>query len=115
MSNILEFPSPETQAYAFLETQLRDLLSSKGADETLIRFATDTLKSVYGDIVEAGEFHFRVDLPAVTTEEEAERLQQQIGHGIDTIRREHHDMMVKLASRLVLTEMKLFQERRSDL
>jgi len=36
VAKVLEFPSQETRAYAFLERELRTLLTRKGADETLI-------------------------------------------------------------------------------
>ena len=49
MSNILEFPSREKQAYAFLTENLAALLKDKGADETLIAHATALLLKVYGE------------------------------------------------------------------
>ena len=114
MAEVLEFPSRESRAYAFLEQQLSALLAAKGADDTLIAFATETLQSVYGELAEASEFSFRVDLPANITLDDAERLQQQIAAGIDDLRQTHHDVLIKLAARLVLTEMRLFQEQRPD-
>ena len=44
MAQVLEFPSRESRAYAFLEQQLSALLAAKGADDTLIAFATETLQ-----------------------------------------------------------------------
>lgn len=114
MADVLEFPSRESRAYAFLEQQLSALLADKGADDALIAFATETLQSVYGELSESSEFNFRVDLPANITLDEAERLRQQIAAGIDEMRQAHHDVLVKLAARLVLTEMRLFQEQRPD-
>ncbi|MEE4203066.1 MAG: hypothetical protein V2I45_05505 [Halieaceae bacterium] len=114
MAEVLEFPSRESRAYAFLERELSALLTAKGADDSLIAFATETLQSVYRELSESSEFSFRVDLPANITVDEAERLQQQIATGIDDMRRSHHDVLVKLAARLVLTEMRLFQEQRPD-
>ncbi len=114
MSEVLEFPSRESRAYAFLEQQLTDMLLAKGADAPLVAFATQTLRDVYSELAEESDFGFKIDLPAETTVDEAQRLQAQIGEGIDAMRREHHDTLVKLAARLVLTEMKLFQQRRND-
>ena len=50
MSNILEFPSREKQAYAYLTDQLGSLLRDKGADDVLVAHATELLTKVYGDL-----------------------------------------------------------------
>lgn len=114
MSEVLEFPSRESRAYAFLEQQLTELLRAKGADDPLVAFATQTLREVYSELADDSQFGFSIDLPAETTVDEARRLQIQIGEGIDAMRREHHDTLVKLAARLVLTKMQLFQQQRCD-
>ena len=46
------------------------------------------------------------------TEQEASRLQEDIGAGIEQLRKEHHDLTLRLAARLILTELKLFQHER---
>jgi len=112
--DVLEFPSQEKRAFAFLERSLRALLSAKGADEQLIVFALDALTSVYGELAEQSDCSFSVDLPANIKSEHAQRLQQQIAEGVDAIRRQHHDHVVRLAARLVLTELQLFQQQRSN-
>lgn len=114
MAEVLEFPSREARAYAFLEQELTALLQARGADQPLINFATRTLREVYGELAESGDHTFRVDLPANTTVDEAQRMQQQIGEGLDTRRREHHQVVIRMAARLVLAEMQLFQQRRDD-
>ena len=114
MADVLEFPSQEARAFAFLERELRGMLKAKGADDTLIRFALDALTSVYAELDDASDFSFRVDLPTAISQEEAERLQWQIAEGVDGLRAQHHSLVLKLAARLVLTEMKLFQHERED-
>lgn len=114
MAEVLDFPSRETQAFAFLERELRRLLAGKGADTELIDFALTTLTDVYGEVVEAADFGFSVDLPPGISAEAGERLQQQIAAGVDGLRAHHHHLILTLAARLVLTEMRLFQHQRSE-
>jgi hypothetical protein len=114
VAEVLEFPSRESQAYAFLERELTALLLTKGADQPLIEFTTRTLRAVYADLSEASDYRFSVDLPSGISAEEAQRLQQQIAEGVDGLRHQHHDVLVKMAARLVLTEMRLFQQQRSE-
>ena len=45
MGDLLEFPTPKAQGMAFLESQLREILTAKGADDQLINFAVDQLVS----------------------------------------------------------------------
>ena len=112
MTNILEFPSREKQAYQFLTEQLSTLLRDKGADEELIDHATQLLSKVYGELEDA-DFSFSVDLPSDIAIDEAERLQQQIGSGIEALRKHHHSLTLKLAAKLLLTELRLYQQARN--
>lgn len=114
MAEVLDFPSRESRAYAFLEEQLSELLTERGADAPLIAYASRALREVYSELADSGEHGFSVNLPAATTVAEAAQLQQQIGEGIDTLRQQHHDAMLKLAARLLLAELQLFQHRRQD-
>ena len=114
MVDVLEFPSQEKRAFAFLERNLRALLSTKGADEALIGFALDALTSVYKELATDSDCSFSVDLPPNIEESDALRLQQQIADGVEGIRRQHHNLVLRLAARLVLTELKLFQHERTD-
>ena len=50
MAEILEFPTREKQAFAFLEQQLRQMLSTKGADDRLIEHAIASLTDVYAEL-----------------------------------------------------------------
>ena len=111
MSNVLKFPSREKQAYQFLTEQLSALLSEKGADQELIAHATQLLSKVYGELEDA-DFSFVVDLPPGIELEDAERLQQQIGEGVEALRKHHHSLTLKLAAKLLLTELQLYQQAR---
>ena len=53
-------------------------------------------------------------LPSQMTEQEASRLHEDIGAGIEQLREEHHDLTLRLAARLMLTELRLFQRERED-
>ena len=114
MANILEFPTREKQAFAFLQDQLSQLLRSKGADQTLIDFAIASLTDAYGELQKESDCHFKVRLPSQMTEHEASLLQEDIGAGIEQLRKEHHDLTLRLAARLMLTELRLFQRERED-
>ena len=112
MSDVLEFPSQEARAFAFLERELGGLLTASGADEALITHAMQALKSVYAEASEASDFSFSVDLPSPITEEQAALLQHQITAGVEALRDHHHALVLKLAARLLLSELKLFQHER---
>ena len=114
MADILEFPTREKQAFSFLQEQLSQLLRSKGADQTLIDFAIRSLTDAYAELQKESDCHFEVRLPGQMTEQEAARLQEDIGAGIDQLRKEHHDLTLRLAARLMLTELRLFQRERED-
>jgi hypothetical protein len=53
-----------------------------------------------------------VDLPTDIAIDEAERLQQQVGSGIEALRKHHHSLTLKLAAKLLLTELRLYQQAR---
>ena len=114
MSDILEFPTREKQAFSFLQEQLSQLLRSKGADQTLIDFAIASLTDACGELQTESDCNFEVRLPSQMTEQEASRLQEDIGAGIEQLRKEHHDLTLRLAARLMLTELRLFQRERKD-
>ena len=81
MSNILEFPSREKQAYAYLTDQLGSLLRDKGADDVLIAHATELLTKVYGDLQGESDFSFSVSLPRGMDLDEVQQLPEEIGSG----------------------------------
>ena len=114
MAEILEFPTREQQAVAFLEEQLTQMLRGKGADDKLINHAIASLTDVYAELQRDSDCHFEVRLPEQLSLDEAQRLQEDIGAGIEQLRKTHHDLTLKLAARLVLMELKLFQHERSD-
>ena len=114
MADVLEFPTREKQAFQFLKEQLAVLLQSKGADEALIQFAAASLKSVYAELQLQSDCQFEVRLPKTLSPEDAQHLQEGIARGVDAMRQEHHDLALKLAARLLLTELRLFQHERND-
>ena len=111
MSNVLEFPSREKQAYQFLTEQLSALLREKGADQELITHATELLSKVYGEVGDA-DFAFSVNLPQGIDLEDAEHLHLQIGNGVEAMRRHHHSLTLKLAAKLLLSELQRYQQTR---
>ena len=114
MAEILEFPTRKKQAFAFLEEQLTQMLRDKGADDKLINHAIASLTDVYAELLRDSDCHFEVRLPEQLSRDEAHHLHEDIAAGIEQLRKTHHDLTLKLAARLVLTELKLFQHERSD-
>lgn len=114
MGQILEFPSRRAQGLAYLERELRALLSARGADERLIEFAASQLTQTYARLSESEQHSFSVELPTSVDEEERDRLYQEINAGLDGIRAENHKLMVELIARLMLAEMRLFQHERAE-
>jgi len=114
MAEIVQFPTRQRQAFDFLESELAALLRSKGADEALIDYATATLTEVYDELGRNSGCQFEVRLPPNVSAEEASQLREDISSGIEALRREQHDLTLKLAARLVLTELRLFQHERDD-
>jgi hypothetical protein len=114
VADILEFPSRQAQGLAFLERELRALLTARGADERLIDFAVSQLTGTYAKLSESEQYDFSVELPASVSPAERDQLYRQINAGLEGIRRENHALMVELVARLVLAELRLFQHERSE-
>jgi hypothetical protein len=114
MGDILEFPSRQAQGLAYLDRELRRLLSAKGADQPLIDFAAGQLTQSYADLAESEQYSFSVELPDTLDPADRERLYQQVSEGLEGIRRENHSLMLKLVAKLVLAEVKLFQQQRQE-
>lgn len=112
MAQVLEFPSQRVQGLAFLEEQIRELLTTRGADEELVDFAANTVREVYQRNIDAENYSFRLEVPASISEEDAASLRQGIESGINQIRDENHAIIVRLIAELVLAEVKLFQHQR---
>jgi hypothetical protein len=114
MAEIVQFPTRQRRAFDFLERELAALLQHKGADEALIEFATTTLTEVYDELVRNSDCQFEIRLPPNLSTAEERQLREDITAGIEKLRRDHHDLTLKLAARLVLTELRLFQHERKD-
>ncbi|CAA0122075.1 Uncharacterised protein [Halioglobus japonicus] len=114
MGDILEFPSQQAQGLAYLDRQLRVLLTAKGADEQLVDFAANQLTDMYAQLSESERYGFTVDLPAHLNEEERDSLYHQINAGLEGIRKENHALLVGMLAQLVLTQVRLFQHERPE-
>jgi len=114
MGDILEFPSQRSQALAFLDRQLRELLTAKGADEQLVDFAARQLTSIYTQLSESEQYSFTVELPAQLGAQESADLYRQINAGLEGIRKENHALLVQMVAQLVLAKVRLFQHERVD-
>lgn len=114
MGDVLEFPSQHAQGLAFLEREVRQLLTARGADPALIDFAARQLLDSYAQLSEAEQYRFSLQLPAALDPADRASLEHQITTGLEGIRRENHALVVQLIARLVLAEMRLFQLQRSD-
>lgn len=114
MGDLLEFPSQRAQGLAYLDRELRKLLAARGADQALIDFAASQLTGIYAELSESEQYSFAVELPAGLSAADQEALYRQINDGLAGLRRENHALMIRLAARLVLTELRLFQHERPD-
>ncbi len=112
MGKVLEFPSQQAQGMAYLDTQLRNLLASKGADQKLIDFAAKVLTQTYAELSQSEQYSFSIALPAGISEKDSAELNRQINTGLEGIRAESHALMVRLVAQLVLTKLQLFQHER---
>jgi len=112
MGDILDFPTSKAQGMAFLESQLRDILARKGADDQLIDFAVAQLVKVYARINDSEQYSFSVRLPDGLSGKEKAALQADITTGLETVRRNNHALLLELVAQLVLAEVKLFQHQR---
>lgn len=114
MGDILEFPSQQMQGLVYLDRQLRELLTAKGADHQLVDFAARQLTSMYSRLTESEQYSFTVELPAQLDGEQRELLYRQINTGLEGIRRENHALLVNMLAQLVLAQVRLFQHERGD-
>ncbi len=109
MGDVLEFPSRQAQGLAFLDRQIRDLLTAKGADEALVDHAASQLNRIYTRITNAQQYQFTVRLPDAISETERRALQTDVETGLEQLRRDNHRLLVELVAELVLAEMKGFE------
>tara|TARA_R110002072_G_scaffold130059_1_gene268851 strand:- start:21241 stop:21615 length:375 start_codon:yes stop_codon:yes gene_type:complete len=114
MGDILEFPSQQAQGLAFLDRQLRELLTKKGADAQLVDFAAAQLTKMYAQLSASEQYSFTVNLPGHLNDEDRDSLYQQINTGLEGIRKENHALLVGMLAKLVLAQVKLFQHERPE-
>ena len=109
MGNVLEFPSQQAQGLAFLDRQIRQLLTNNGADDQLIEFAANRLTDIYSRINDSEQFSFSIHLPEGLEPNQRDSLQLEINAGLEGIRKENHSLLLELIAKLVLAEVQLFQ------
>lgn len=114
MGKVVDFPTRGTRGVAFLESQLRQLLATKGADEPLIDFAVEQLVTTYARLRETEQYSFSVHFPDTLTAQQQQSLQDEINSGLEGIRAENHSLMLELTAQLLLTRIALFQQQRPD-
>jgi hypothetical protein len=114
MGEILEFPSRQAQGLAFLDRELRELLTAKGADDQLVSFAAGQLTKMYAQLSQSERYNFTVELPAQLTDEESANLYSQINAGLEGVQKEHHGVLVNMLAQLILAQVRLFQHERID-
>jgi hypothetical protein len=114
MGDILEFPSQRTQGLVFLDRQLRELLTARGADDQLVDFAARQLTDMYAQLSESEQYSFTVELPTHLTDQESASLNRQIKAGLEGVRKENHAVLVKMMAQLVLAKVRLFQHERPE-
>ena len=113
MGDILTFPSQTSRGLAYLDRRIRDLLTSKGADDELIDFAARQLTDIYSRINDSEQYSFSIQLPEGMEETQRDSLQLEINAGLEAIRKENHSLVVELIAELVLTRVQLFQLNRN--
>ena len=74
------------------------MLWQKGADDRLIDNIVVSLTHVYSELQSDSACHFEVQLPDLISGPEAETLHEDIAACIERLRREHHDLTLKLAA-----------------
>ena len=72
------------------------------------------ITEVYDECRRRSDRQFEVRLPLDVSELAADPLREDITSGIEKLSQEQHDLTLKLAARLVLTELRLFQHERKD-
>jgi len=112
MGDVLQFPSQQAQGLAYLDRQLRELLTAKGADEQLVDYAATQLTRMYTQLSASEQYSFTVDLPAQLNAQERDNLYRQINTGLEGMRKENHALLVGMLAQLVLAQVRLFQHER---
>ena len=112
MADILKFPSPKAQGIAYLEREMRLLLSGKGADDKLIDFAIEELLRIYGRISDAELSQFSVELPEGLSDEQQAALREELNRELQKLHRENHRLTLELMAQLLLAEVRLVQQNR---
>ena len=114
MGNVLKFPSQEAQGLAYLEREMSQLLTAKGADQQLIDFATEQLTLIYSRVSESESYCFSVQLPDGLSTDQKEALETEIHSSLEGLRKENHRQTLELVAQLLLAEVMLYQQNRAE-
>lgn len=114
MGDVIDLPSRAQQGMAFLEQEIRKMMSEKGESDTAIELALETLKDVYTRYGDIGKLGFEIKLPSSLTQEQSADIYQQIDHGLHILIEEHSHIINRLAAELVMTKLKLFEEQEKN-
>lgn len=114
MGDVLQFPSQQAQGLAYLDRQLRELLTAKGADEQLVDYAARQLTRMYAQLSASEQYSFSVDLPEQLSAQDRDNLYRQINSGLEGMRKENHALLVGMLAQLVLAQVRLFQHERPE-
>ncbi len=114
MGDVIDLPSRAEQGLAFLETEIRKLMTEQGESEAAIKIALQTLKDVYQRYGELGKQSFTLSLPTSMNDTDKEHIREQINQGLQMIIEHHSHMLNRLAAELVITKVKLFELQQSQ-
>lgn len=109
MGEVIDLPSRAEQGLAYLESEIRKMMTQAGDSEEAIEIALNTLKDVYQRYGDLGQKHFTVTLPASLSDEQREAVRAQISQGLETMLTHHSHTINRLAAELVITKIKLFE------
>ncbi len=108
MGEVIDLPSRAEQGLAFLESEIRKMMTQAGDSEEAIAIALATLKDVYQRYGDLGQKSFTVTLPVELSAAQKEAIRAQIADGLDTVMTHHSHTINRLAAELVITKLKLF-------
>jgi len=109
MAQILSFPSQRQRKLDYLDQQIRQLLTDRGADEELIDYAAEQLTSIYNRANQSENYQLDLEIPPDISESDVELLKQRLDTGLNEFIQQNHAIMVELVAQLVLTRVQLFQ------
>ena len=108
MGDVLDFPSSKTQGIVYLEREFRQLLESRGSEESLINFATEELTRIYSRLTDAERHSFSITLPDGLSTDQQDTLTQEIDRELEGLHRDNHRLQLELCAQLLLAQVRLY-------